>query len=93
MRKLRLDLEDLDVQSFDTGEASGTRGTVQGLEVTVLRCDTGPTGCEGANTCALSCDGACGSYYCPPVGDLTAASCEDGSGLCTFAYGTHCVYA
>jgi len=93
MRKLRLDLDELDVQSFDTGDTGVVRGTIGGQELTVLRCnDTGPTACE-VNTCAASCDTACGSYYCPPVGDLTAASCEDGSGLCTFAYGTHCVYA
>jgi hypothetical protein len=93
MRKLRLDLDELAVQSFATGETEGGRGTVAAQEVTVLRCnDTGPTGCD-INTCPLSCDGACGSYYCPPVGDLSENTCVDGSALCTFAYGTGCVYA
>jgi hypothetical protein len=91
MKKLRLELEDLDVQSFPTGEAQAAGGTVEAREVTAVRCNTDQS-C-GAGTCALSCDGVCGTYFCPPVGDLTADGCEQASALCTFEYGGGCVYA
>lgn len=50
MRKLKLDLDSLDVQTFAAGEIAGEPGTV--------RAHSGPT-------CADSCDGVCGTYFCP----------------------------
>ena len=50
MRKLQLDLDTLDVQSFATDDAQEEPGTVQAY--------------SGSATCADSCDGVCGSYFC-----------------------------
>ena len=58
MRKLRLELEELSVESFGTGPEPGRRGTVEGHAT--ARCNTNVS-CNG--TCAL----ACGSYYCVPT--------------------------
>ena len=51
MRKLRLDLDDLTVEAFETVKAAAARGTVVGHAPTI-------TGC-GAGTCWLSCNGTC----------------------------------
>ena len=50
MRKLKLDLEKIRIESLATERVGGSRGTVQA--------HSGPT-------CADSCDGVCGTYFCP----------------------------
>jgi hypothetical protein len=79
MRKLRLHMDELRVETFVTGEANGV-GTVHAL--------TGPIACSGGYTCggdvpscpALSCDG-CGSDRCG-----TGDSCWDQSCVDSCAY-------
>jgi hypothetical protein len=75
MRKLKLELEELSVESFDTAQETEERGTVHGNYVTQF--------CSGANgfTCFESCGGSCadtcgascdtcdsGCYMTPPIG-------------------------
>jgi hypothetical protein len=56
MRKLRLDLDQLTVDSFDTVTAKSERGTVVGEQCTCYtQCDT----CPGCPTCNASCNGTC----------------------------------
>jgi hypothetical protein len=52
MRKLKLDLDTLDVESFSTVRQQDHPGTIQGHD-------------SGQQTCADSCDGVCSSYFCP----------------------------
>jgi len=85
MRKLKLGLEELRVDSFDTGAAGEGRGTVHGHVSQFctrgpVTCDVGYT-CDGGYTCAgdtcvvLSCDGACGSNLCATDPSCTTPSC------------------
>lgn len=64
MSKLRLDLDALTVETFDTAQSSTARhdGTVQANEATMQTCE-GNT-CDGAETCWDSCYPDCGSYRC-----------------------------
>jgi len=58
MRKVKLNLDDLAVESFATADVDpATRGTVQGHDATAL-CETRITRCY-QDTCAFSCDGSC----------------------------------
>ena len=56
--KLTLNLEDLDVDTFDTTTVRKTRGTVVGEQCT---CWTycGQNTCPGCPTCDASCNGTC----------------------------------
>lgn len=64
MKKLRLHLEDLSVESFGTGPEPAQRGTVHGRAT--ARCNTNVS-CNG--TCHLQC----GTYYCVP----TEGTCDN----------------
>jgi hypothetical protein len=55
MRKLRLQLEDLQIDSFPTTPAEKPKGTVFGEQCT---CYTQCT-CPGCPTCDASCNGTC----------------------------------
>ena len=81
MRKLRLELDDLAVESFATAEGEGAQGTVRGLDDYVIieddvvlmpRTDetvcTCPTGCTGL-TCCDPCVTAdtCDAYCAVPA--------------------------
>jgi hypothetical protein len=55
MKKLRLHLEDLQIDSFDTTTRRRGKGTVFGEQCT---CDTQCT-CPGGPTSDASCDGTC----------------------------------
>ncbi|HEX2205451.1 MAG TPA: hypothetical protein VHG91_19225 [Longimicrobium sp.] len=64
MKKLRMDVDGLSVESFDTKEEKPQQGTVQAHE-----CYTPGAGgytCDWrANTCRWdSCDGVCSTYFC-----------------------------
>jgi hypothetical protein len=101
MRKLKMDLDELMVESFETAAESAERGTVHGH--LSIRCDTVNATCDDANTCggdtcnfaqntcADSC-GICGTYLCPSVAPLTG-DCGQATPFCTFAYDGGCVYA
>ncbi|HEX6042547.1 hypothetical protein [Longimicrobium sp.] len=55
MQKLKLNLEDLSVDSFDTTRSERPKGTVFGEQCT---CYTQCT-CPGCPTCDASCNGTC----------------------------------
>lgn len=88
-RKLRLDIDTLEVESFTTANGTEERGTVHGRATAF--CNTVDHTCDGANTCggltcnramnscALSCD-ACGTYKCGGEGDSLVCG-SDGSGI------------
>lgn len=71
MRKQRLRLDDLTVQSFSTGSGMQSQGTVRARAATEETCRGQATCGGGGDTCWDSCDGVCGSYYCATNG----ASC------------------
>lgn len=67
MKKLKLNVEALAVQTFDTAVPAEARGTVAG------HVDTDPESCDyacasqfisGCGTCGNSCGGTCGSVTC-----------------------------
>jgi hypothetical protein len=80
MRKLRLSLEDISVDSFPTHALGRRPGTVAGhgnSDTTCFEIICGcPTGsghtCDGQQTCVGSCDSCPDSCGCPPTG---GASC------------------
>ena len=80
MNKLRLDLEDLSVESFDTTPAArAENGTVFGQQCT---CYTQCT-CPGCPTCDASCNGTCDAT----CAGTCAASCN---GTCNYTCGASC---
>jgi hypothetical protein len=81
--KLKLDLEQLTVDTFDTSAPEKPRGTVFGEQCT---CHTQCT-CPGCPTCDQSCNGTCqASCYgtCEATCNTCAASCYGScDGYCT----------
>ncbi|HYR09772.1 MAG TPA: hypothetical protein VEQ60_18495 [Longimicrobium sp.] len=75
MKKMKLSLEQLAVDSFDTSAAPAKRGTVFGEQCT---CPTNCT-CPCMGTCAESCNGTCDYHYtCPATcyGGTCEHTCE-----------------
>jgi hypothetical protein len=70
--KLKLNLDQLAVDSFDTSTAQSPRGTVHGEQCT---CPTACT-CPGCPTCDATCANTCDDYTC-------AASCNGTCGAAT----------
>lgn len=79
MRKLKLSVEDLRVESFHAVGAAANAGTVVG--------HTGKSWCESdsvCDTCPLSCNGSCEScetcvtceVSCPCSGEFTVCGCH-----------------
>lgn len=81
MKKLRLDLDELSVQTFDTGSDGALRGTVVGNGSTLVCtqghltlcesfCDAtdGRVGCHYSHYEICTADG-CASYACEPTSD------------------------
>ena len=74
MNKLKLQLEDLQVDTFQTTSAEKPKGTVFGEQCT---CYTQCT-CPGCPTCYASCNGSCDASCngtCNCSGDTCDASC------------------
>jgi hypothetical protein len=71
MKKLRLDVDRLEVESFAIARGGEARGTVEGH--VSLRCTGGGATCNGDNTCAdgYTC-GAAGSCYLSCAGTCPA---------------------
>lgn len=66
MKKLRLELDQLTVDSFDTAVSAARRGTVVGEEQCTCpsACASNCT-CPGCPTCDATCNGeTCGGYTC-----------------------------
>lgn len=75
--KLRLNLEDLTVDSFGTTKPAETNGTVFGEECT---CDTACT-CPGCPSCDVTCPDTC-ALTCDD--DTCAYSCDGGCATVRF---------
>jgi hypothetical protein len=62
MSKLRLELDDLTVESFDTGDEQRRRGTVQGHDTVETEWCTGYPDCvsDHCQTPRKTCYGTCG---------------------------------
>jgi hypothetical protein len=73
MNKLRLELDDLRIDSFDTTAPQKAKGTVFGEQCT---CYTQCT-CPGCPTCDASCNGTCDASC-----NGTCASCGDSCEVC-----------
>ena len=69
--KLKLNLDQLTVDSFDTAEPAARNGTVFGEQCT---CDTACT-CPGCPSCDVTCPGTC-AFTCDD--DTCAYSCDGG---------------
>jgi hypothetical protein len=94
MRKLKLDLDQITVDSFDPNPSEGVRrGTVQGFGPTPvftcpLTCDTcynTCASCDGtcenscAGTCYYTCGGSCGGTCNEPTCITCQTNCEQDS--------------
>ena len=78
MNKLKLQLEDLLVDSFDTTPVQKEKGTVFGEQCT---CYTNCT-CPGCPTCYASCNGSCDASCNGTCGATCDASC---GGTCDYS--------
>jgi hypothetical protein len=59
MRKMKLDMDGLAVESFEmTAGGADERGTVRGNAATLRLCSVASS-CAGGDTCQLSCTGSC----------------------------------
>ena len=79
MSKLKLRLEELSVESFNTTVSQKVKGTVYGNQCT---CYTACT-CPGCPTCDASCNGTCDAS----CGGTCDASC---AGTCANTCGSSC---
>ncbi len=85
--KLKLNLEDLTVDSFDTTRPAQKQGTVFGEQCT---CYTNCT-CPGCPTCDASCNGTCGGTCANTCDDNTCADCTNETEECLpMTYGAAC---
>jgi hypothetical protein len=83
MKKFRLELDDLRIDSFSTTPAQTPKGTVFGEQCT---CYTNCT-CPGCPTCDASCNGTCdascnGTCDCPGTGYTCGGWSCDGAHTC-----------
>jgi hypothetical protein len=91
--KLKLELEDLAVDSFDTTTSDKPRGTVYGEQCTcptACTCPGCPT-CDGTcpQTCAHTCDDpSCGNTCTCP--ETNAISCYETDCFCGSIYQSAC---
>jgi hypothetical protein len=91
MGKLRMNLDQLTVESFDTSAPAGRRGTVFGEEQCTCptACETACT-CPGCNTCdhtacnQESCNGTCGTTCGYGSGCYTCGATE-GAYTCDYS--------
>ena len=89
MNKLKLNLEELGVESFDTQAGVKEKGTVVGEQQCSCAgtCYPAPT-C--ANTCAYTCDDAT-CPACPTCANTCAQTCDDYT--CAVSCGGSCGYS
>jgi hypothetical protein len=83
MKKIRLDLDSLSIESFDTTGAADARGTVAGHATYQAYCSYGLTcvdSCEGTcdGSCVSEC-GTCGATGCGSCGATYCGTCVDPS--------------
>jgi hypothetical protein len=77
MKKIKLDLSDLRIESFDTAGASSEEGTVFGQVCTGQSWCTEDDGC----TVTPGCRGHSGT--CPSAGETLCDYCNDPTSACT----------
>ena len=85
MKKLKLEIESLEVESFEPAAADGDRGTVRGhLSAYYELCHEGDTwqqSCTCEATCnaatCYNCSAACPSAACPPPSGACSFGCTD----------------
>jgi hypothetical protein len=90
MNKLRLTLDDLRIESFDTTAAAGEKGTVAAQEdcTCMSACPTFcPVSCPGlptcADTCPETCSETCDDFTCWETCGLSCGgTCRDFSCRC-----------
>jgi hypothetical protein len=89
MNKLKLKLEDLQIDSFSTTPVKKEKGTVYGEQCTCPTactcpgCPTCDASCNG--TCAASCNGTCDASCDGTCGDTVDLSCGDScNGACPY---------
>lgn len=70
MRKLKLDLNELAVEAFDTAAVPATRGTVEGKEQYTYFCDTDE--CTGPNGTSCNMSRCYTCYTCPRISENPA---------------------
>jgi hypothetical protein len=75
MNKLKLQLEDLVIDSFSTTPVKRAKGTVYGEQCT---CPTACT-CPGCPTCDASCNGTCGGTCDASCNGTCGDSCDCGT--------------
>jgi len=89
MQKLKLQLEDLAIDSFETSPPQKPKGTVFGEQCTCYTqctcpgCPTCDASCNGTcgGTCEASCNGTCGNT-CWTCGVSCGGTCEYSCGGC-----------
>jgi hypothetical protein len=91
MNKLKLRLDDLLVDTFDTTAVQKAKGTVFGEQCTCYTqctCPGCPT-CAGYGTCDASCNGTCDAscncdtdYTCNPLSAAQPHKCPDTTYYC-----------
>jgi hypothetical protein len=86
MKKLRLQLDDLRIDSFETTAAEKPRGTVFGEQCTCWT-QCGQNTCPGCPTCDASCNGTCAAS----CANTCAYTCDDAS--CAGTCGETCDYS
>jgi hypothetical protein len=86
MKKLKLRLDDLRVDTFDTSAGRKEKGTVFGEQCT---CYTQCT-CPGCPTCYASCNGSCDASCNGTCGDTCDASCQGTCDYCGPSYANTC---
>ena len=75
MHKLKLKLEDLQIDSFSTTQVKKEKGTVYGEQCT---CPTACT-CPGCPTCDASCNGTCGGTCEASCNGTCGDTCDCGT--------------
>ena len=91
MKKLKLQLEDLRIDSFQTTPTEKRKGTVVGKENSILvTCESNCPTCEGTcwETCPPTCDNPCVTFESDACGDAVTGyfSCLN---TCTQTLPTH----
>jgi len=81
MRKLHLDPDALEVQSFSTDEAEKRWGTVRGMDSATVDQDTCHTCPSDVDTC-VSCQGTCFNTCSTCPQSCNPANCPSSDGRC-----------
>lgn len=95
MRKIRLEIDALQVDSFTAADQAVPRGTVQGLASLYWEDCVGSETCDGGYPCGeteQSCGGTCYERTCHPgCGGSAGCSGGCGSGVTHCYMGTTCI--